>query len=69
VLEHDIELLERQFAFLMRQEGGDFVRQLSLFLQTMATEPRLGAHLEDIRIETGDFRLSEGYLQFRDFSG
>lgn len=56
-----MELLDRQFAFLTRQRGADFIRQLRLFLGVLRQDPRFASHTEDIRTELVDFfqRASE----------
>ena len=55
MLEPVVELLDRQFAFLGRQTGADFIWQLPQLLEVLDGEPRLANHLADIRDETMAF--------------
>jgi hypothetical protein len=50
-----LDLLDRQAAFLLSQEGRtEFLVQVELFLRALETEPRLAAYLEDVIGEAVD---------------
>ena len=70
-----VELLERQVDFLLRQASIDaFLVQVEPFLRALRSEPRLAAHLEDLRselvdivrqMETEDGRLAGELVELR----
>lgn len=50
-----VDLLERQCAFLARQEQpGDFLVQVEPFLSALRAEPRMAVHMDDLRLEVLD---------------
>jgi hypothetical protein len=56
VLEDVVELLDRQLAFLTRQQGAEFLLQLGPFLDVLRTEPRIVALIDDLEREAGEAR-------------
>ncbi|WNG17930.1 hypothetical protein [Cystobacter fuscus] len=58
MLEDLVELLERQWNFLLTQEGTAFHRQLRRFVRLVQEEPRLAALINDMRRE-GDELVSQ----------
>ncbi len=48
VLADAIELLDRQVAFLLKQQGPDFFMHLPAFIEALGSDPRLEAVLEDL---------------------
>jgi hypothetical protein len=51
VLEDVIDLLDRQLAFLLRQSGTAFFEQLAPYVETLRSEPRIEALIEDLKLE------------------
>lgn len=46
-----VDLLDRQYQYIHRLCGLDFLRQMPLFLRRIESDPRLRLHLEDVRGE------------------